>query len=127
MPLGRRPHVDDLHAIGAGGDELEVLFNLFSPSEAPVVAHAKAEVRFRGRNLRRGLPRANREHEQGDAKNAEAPASSRQSRRNDRHDGPKRRQVVMIAEPRGQSLGPPSGSSSVISSSLASNAANPHC
>jgi hypothetical protein len=79
VSFGRRSDVDDLHAIGACGDELEVLFNLFGRREAPVVAHAKAEVRFGRRNLCGGLCQANRKREQGGAKNADAPASGGQS------------------------------------------------
>ena len=76
VSLRRRPDVDDLHAIGPRSDELEVFFDFLSRREASVVAHAEAEVRFRRRNLRGGLPHAYRKREQGDAKNADVPASS---------------------------------------------------
>ena len=46
VPVSRRSEVGDLHAIGAGGDELEIPLDVCRGREASVGAHAKAEMRF---------------------------------------------------------------------------------
>ena len=44
--LGGRPEIDDLDAIRAGGDELDVFLYRVRRREVPVGAHPEAEMRF---------------------------------------------------------------------------------
>ena len=87
--LGGRPEVGDLHAIGAGGDELEVFLDRVRRSKISVGAHAKAEMRF-GRWNAIGLLLARGRTEE-------------QSRANERRDAPRAHRGI-IAEGRSTTL-----------------------
>ena len=80
-PLGRGPDVDDLDAIRSSRDELEVRLNLVRCSQPSVVAHAKAEVGLRRRNL--GSSEARRQQDERDERNDDdaAPRNERTPRR----------------------------------------------
>src|SRR5205823_4455680 len=141
MSLRRRSDVGDFHAVGFGGREIEVFFDRLGGGELAVGAHPESEKGLRRRHLSRcggGRGERHAKDQKGGANGIAESAADRLGAHErlqqgeaamitERSDAARSNAGWLSGESKDQTRRLPVSSFSVISSSLASSAANPHC